>query len=149
MKVVSTYIDTTFANWYEEVLELSKNVTDEAVPRKTFQTDRHFCPEAVLNHCYVKLYNRWKKFLQRSKEIDLWPSIDYHYMTEESEGKGDYMIQHHYCLGDHQVRISTMFVYITHYTYGSASCKRLGDNCATVPVLRAVQNSYVLGKDKF
>ena len=42
-----------------------------------------------------KLYNRLKKFLKRSKEIDLWPSIDYHYMTDESEGEGDYMIQHH------------------------------------------------------
>ena len=41
----------------------------------------------------VQLYERRKKVLKSEKETKLWKSIDYNFMTEESDG-GDDIRQH-------------------------------------------------------
>ena len=34
----------------------------------------------------MQLYDRHKKTIKKDKELQRWNEIDYHYMTEESEG---------------------------------------------------------------
>ena len=42
----------------------------------------------------MKLYSNQKKVLKKALESEKWAEIDFHYMTEESEGESDCINQH-------------------------------------------------------
>ena len=60
-----------------------------------FQTlSSFYIPVVMSAFYYSQLYNTRKNHLRNPKQAERWASIDYRYMTEESEGEEDKIHQH-------------------------------------------------------